>query len=84
MASINTSYQNISKDAIRVWRLTNIIESVISIVILSALIGASYYFNWYTWIGVTFCVLLALVVLNSVWEIGFQPIYLQKKLAIFH
>ncbi|MFD2210628.1 PH domain-containing protein [Virgibacillus halophilus] len=78
MASINTSYQNISKDAIRVWRLTNIIESVISIVILSALIGASYYFNWYTWIGVTFCVLLALVVLNSVWEIGFQPIYLQK------
>lgn len=58
--------------------MVNIIENIISIVVLAVLIWASYYFDWYSWIGVTLCVLLVLDVLNAVWEIGFQPIYLQK------
>jgi len=76
--SISAPTQMISKDAVKVWRITSTIEHVIFFIILFFLLFLARNFDWYEWIH---WILIVLIVLNAVSAIIFiflQPIFLQK------
>jgi len=75
---MNDPNKSISKDAIKVWRITNLFIQIIAIIIGIGLIWASIYFNWYYWIKITLIVLLAIDILLSLWDILIEPVLLQR------
>ena len=76
--TMNDPNKSISKDAIKVWRITNLFIQIIAIIIGIGLIWASIYFNWYYWIKITLIVLLAIDILLSLWDILIEPVLLQR------
>ncbi|HLR51987.1 MAG TPA: PH domain-containing protein [Candidatus Avamphibacillus sp.] len=76
--TMNEPNKSISKDAIKVWRITNLIINIIMIIIGIGLIGASFYFDWYRWIQITLAVLLAIGFILSIWDIFIEPVLLQR------
>lgn len=76
--TVDKPTKRISKDAVKVWRITNTIEHMIVILVLIGLLGSGLYFDWFGWIVVVLSILLALDLLFSIWEIVFQPVLLQR------
>lgn len=74
----NEPGKRISKDAIKVWRITNLIIHLIVLVIGIGLITAAFYFNWYQWIKITFLVLFGLEILSLIWDVAIEPVLLQR------
>lgn len=70
--------QNISKRAINVWRLSNILVEGIIYVILIGLLWTSNYFDWYQWITIILWVSVITAPLGLVWSIVFEPKFKQK------
>lgn len=68
----------ISTDAVKVWKISNIITTCVMVIIGIGLIVASDYFNWYHWIKVTLIILFVLGLLLSIWDIFFEPVLLQR------
>ncbi|SET96329.1 hypothetical protein SAMN05421676_11284 [Salinibacillus kushneri] len=79
MDSISEPENTISKDAIKVWRLSHIIEESIGLLIVIGLLTAGILFNWYQWVIIILWILAALTPLSAIWSILIRPIYLQKQ-----
>lgn len=73
MNTIPQPEKHISEDAIKVWRIVNLMEDVIAFVILIGLLWAGYYFAWYHWVIVVFWVLLCLTPISVIWSSIMEP-----------
>jgi len=65
--------EKLSKDSIRVWRISAIITYIILIAISGALLFASYHFDWVSWVQIGLWVITGLFVLLSPWSIFIDP-----------
>lgn len=70
--------KHISIDAVKVWRITNTIEHGVLLLIGTGLLGAGIYFEWFGWVIITLSSLLVFDILLAIWEIGIQPVLLQR------
>ena len=70
--------QRISKDSIRVWRLSNIIEDVIILLVLGGLWYLADKYNWIMWITYLLIVLIGLTILTGFYSVLFEPYYKYK------
>lgn len=71
--------KTISKKAITLWRITNSISFVISIMVLGTLLFMANYYEWFEWIKVIIYVAFAYAIIKSgIFNIFIKPIYLQK------
>ncbi|MEN1968357.1 PH domain-containing protein [Lentibacillus sp. N15] len=68
----------ISTDAIKVWRISNIIQDVIALIVLIGLLWTGIHFAWFHWIIVILWILLGLTPVDVIWSIGIQPVLLHK------
>lgn len=78
MQNIEEPKQRISPNAIKVWRISNLISNVIVLAILAGILTSQIYFDWYHWIGVVLYIIIALVILNAIYEHFIEPVYQQK------
>lgn len=78
MDMINEPENCISKDAIHVWRISNIIGHFIGLILLGGLLWASMTFDWYRWVIIILWSLIALDLLSTIWSIFLEPILLHK------
>ena len=78
MYELKEPTQTISKDAIKVWRLT---DALVSTAVLFALIGLLFvdtYYQWSSWIGIVLYVLMAVTIISALIECTVLPVYRQK------
>lgn len=78
MEEIPEPANKISKDAVKVWRISNFLGQLITILIGGSLIWVGIYFNWYQWIVIVLSILLFIDIIYALWEVVFQPTLLQK------
>ena len=70
--------QRISKDSIRVWRLSKTLGHAIALLVFGVLWYLSEMYGWKTWITYSLIALTGLTVLSSIYEILFEPYYKYK------
>ncbi|WP_042357158.1 PH domain-containing protein [Bacillus rubiinfantis] len=75
---IKNPTEKISDDAVTVWRISNIIGHSIVMLVISALYICAKIFHWYDWIVIVLLVLGGITILSAIYEIGFQPTFLQR------
>lgn len=68
----------LSKDALKVWIISETITCVIILIILSILFYVDYLFSWKEWIGWILIGITILSVLVESWSIFIQPFLLYK------
>lgn len=78
MSPMNEPSQPISKDAIKVWRISNLFTQIIVILVGVGLIVASAYFDWYRWVKITLIVLLIIDMILFIWDIFIEPVLMQR------
>jgi uncharacterized protein len=70
--------ETISKDAVKVWRISNTIGHLTAIPIIAVLVVCTEMFGWYGWIGIVLYILGGIFVLSSIFSILIEPTYLQN------
>ncbi|ALC83578.1 MULTISPECIES: PH domain-containing protein [Bacillus] len=70
--------QRISKNAVKVWRISSVISHIITMLIFGALLYCQDRFGWYDWIGHVTWVILILVGLDFVYGVLIRPVFLQR------
>lgn len=70
--------KKISKKAINVWRITDLLQNLIVLIIIGALIFSSHYFNWLSWIGIILYIFLGIAVITTIYELTIRPVLLQR------
>lgn len=78
MTTIPQPENQISKDAITVWRITNITVDAIALVILIGLHWAGIHFNWFHWITAILWILIGLTIIFAIWDVLIEPRVLYK------
>lgn len=68
----------LSKDAVKVWMMTETISHLVISGILGALLYIDYLFEWKVWIGWILIGLISITILSAVWSIFIQPFLLYK------
>ncbi|CAM4079947.1 PH domain-containing protein [Lederbergia lenta] len=74
---MNTPQKRLSKDAIKVWLISDTIGNIIGILILSILFYLDYRFSWKTWIGWILIVITTFSLLGGIWSL-IHPFLLYK------
>nr|WP_284472014.1 PH domain-containing protein [Peribacillus simplex] len=69
--------KRLSKDAIKVWMLSETIANLITFIILGVLLYLDYRFSWKEWIGWILIGITAISVLGAVWSL-ISPFLLYK------
>ncbi|MGE6377665.1 PH domain-containing protein [Peribacillus muralis] len=77
-SKIKPPTKKISKQAVKVWRMSEAIIHLIIIAILFLLLIADNYFAWKEWIGWMLIGFVLLSLFHSIWSIFIEPILLQK------
>jgi uncharacterized protein len=67
--------ETISKDAVKVWRISNTIGHLAAILIIAVLVVCKEMFGW---IGIVLYILGGMFVLSSIFSILIEPTYLQN------
>ena len=70
--------KKISKKAINVWRITDLLQNLIGLIIIGALIFSYHHFDWTNWIGIILYTLLGIAVLITIYELTIRPVLLQR------
>ena len=70
--------KKISKKAINVWRITDLIQNLIGLIIIGSLIFSYYYFDWLSWIGIILYIFLGFMLIIMIYELTIRPVLLQK------
>lgn len=78
MYEILTPKERISKEAIKVWRISSLFTYIFLIAISGALLWASYYFSWPKWLSVIFWVAVIFYPIASIWAIFIRPSLLYR------
>lgn len=76
--SIQEPHTQISKKAINVWRISDLIKNLIGLMILGGILFCHYYFDWVSWIAIIIYILLGIVLLILIYELTIHPILLHK------
>lgn len=76
--TIKEPQKQISPNAVKVWRISNLISNSIFLVILAGILFLQIYFDWYKWIGLALTIIIILVFLNALFEIFIVPIFQQR------
>ncbi|MFT8319523.1 MAG: PH domain-containing protein [Bacillus sp. (in: firmicutes)] len=77
-STIPAPTKQISKEAVKVWRITEVITNLVVLMILGVLYYLDYYFAWKNWIGWIIIALVIFTILSAIWEILLEPILKQK------
>ncbi len=77
-ANMKEPDQHISKDAIRVWRISNCIIHISFILMAIILLILDNHFDWYNWVTYVLWIVLTLDIITAIWSIFFEPVLLQK------
>lgn len=75
---IPTPQGRLSKDAVKVWRLTETISHLVILGTLGTLIYIDHLFAWKVWIGWILISLVGITILSAIWSIFIQPFLLYK------
>ena len=75
--SLETPEKRLSKDAIKVWLIGEVIGNVIGLIVLGVLFYLDYYFAWKEWIGWILIVITILAFLGAIWGL-IRPFLLYK------
>lgn len=70
---LNEPENRLSKEAVKIWTITEILSSAVGIIILFILFYLDYRFSWKDWAGWILIALAALLVLVSIWSIFIRP-----------
>lgn len=70
--------RKISRHAVFIWRLTNAIGNLITIVIITTLLWLGYSFDWRQWLMTILWIAFIVTIIYGIWSISFQPKLLQK------
>ena len=76
--NIEEPTQKISPDAVKAWRLANVIGESIALIVIAGLLYAGYAFDWKEWIVWILWAVIGLNVLSAIYSIGIEPVILQK------
>ncbi|WP_349654800.1 hypothetical protein [Peribacillus simplex] len=77
-SKIQPPTKKISKESVKVWRMTEAITHLIILTVLGILLFVDDYFTWKEWIGWILNGLIALSFFHAIWSIFIEPILLQK------
>lgn len=75
---IRSPERTISKDAVRVKRISGMLEHLIVFIIIGVLLSLDAHFQWVRWVGWILMGLGLAAVLSAVWSIAFKPVLFQK------
>ncbi|MEG9298372.1 PH domain-containing protein [Mangrovibacillus sp. Mu-81] len=75
---IDEPTETISRNATKVWRISNTIGHTIVLIIIGVLLFCTDRFNWYNWIGIILYVLGGLFVISAIYSIIIEPVYVQR------
>ncbi|KGA95715.1 hypothetical protein AJ85_01720 [Alkalihalobacillus alcalophilus ATCC 27647 = CGMCC 1.3604] len=70
--------QKISPDAVKVWRISALVQHIISILVLAIILFLQQYFEWFDWIGYVAIGLLVIDVLYGIFAVFIRPTLLQR------
>jgi len=70
--------QKISLDAIKVWRISDSISTVATLLFWSVLLYLNYLYTWPNWIEIVLYVLIGITCISAVVELIILPVYKQK------
>lgn len=74
---LNEPQNRLSKDAVKVWLMSEMISNLIGIIVLGVLFYLNDYFSWKEWIGWGLIIVAALALIGGVWSL-IQPFLLYK------
>ena len=77
-SKIEPPTKKISKESVKVWRMTEAITNLIILAVLGILLFVDDYFTWKEWIGWILNGLIVLSFFHAIWSIFIEPILLQK------
>ncbi|MDQ0226326.1 PH domain-containing protein [Metabacillus niabensis] len=76
-SEISAPQKKLSKNAIKVWMISDLISDLIGFIVLTVLFYLDYHFSWLEWIGWILIGLAVLAVLSPIWSI-MRPFLLYK------
>lgn len=76
-SEISAPQKKLSKNAIKVWMISDLISDLIGFIVLAVLFYLDYHFSWLEWIGWILIGLAVLAVLSPIWSIT-RPFLLYK------
>ncbi|MET3574224.1 PH domain-containing protein [Bhargavaea ullalensis] len=68
----------ISKKAVKVWRLANLIGEAAILLVIAALLAAGIHFGWWRWLIITLWVVGGASVLSAIYSIFIEPVLTQR------
>lgn len=74
---MNEPQKQLSKDAVKVWLISETITNLIGFIVLGVLLYLDYHFSWKEWIGWILIGITVLAVLGAVWSF-INPFLLYK------
>ncbi|AMM91605.1 PH domain-containing protein [Peribacillus simplex] len=77
-SKIQPPTKKISKESVKVWRMTEAITNFITLAVFCILLYVDDYFAWKEWIGWILYGLITLSFFHAIWSIFIEPILLQK------
>ena len=78
MQKIQEPQQRISRNAVKVWRISSMIGHLITLSILGGLVFLHNRYDWVEWVGYILFILVILVLLHAVYGIFIYPVYQQR------
>ncbi|OPD59695.1 PH domain-containing protein [Bacillus anthracis] len=75
---IKEPQQKISPNAIKVWRIGDAITYTTTLCVLGILLFLQNYYDWKAWVGIICYIIIALLVISSIFELSIIPIYRQR------
>lgn len=78
MYQLKEPTQKISLDAIKVWRISDSINTVVALLFFGVLIYLDHLYNWPSWIEITLYALIGFTCISAVIELIILPVYKQK------
>jgi len=76
-SQLNEPQGRLSKDAVKVWMISETITNLIGFIIIGILLYLDYHFSWKEWIGWILIGLIPIFVLGSIWS-WVNPLFLYK------
>ncbi|WP_214859102.1 PH domain-containing protein [Exiguobacterium sp. s191] len=78
MYQLKEPTQKISLDAIKVWRISDLINTTIALIIFVFLVYLDRLYNWDSWIEITLYALIGFTCISAIIELIILPVYKQK------
>ncbi|MBO0993199.1 PH domain-containing protein [Bacillus sp. SD088] len=74
---LDAPQRRLSKDAVKVWLISETVENIIGLIILGALFYLDYRFSWKEWIGWILIIITVFALIAGIWSL-ISPFILYK------